>query len=404
MLRLALLVVALCLSACASPGGAREPVSAAPGDVQMPSRQIVVVLAAARRAQWQQIETALAVEYRLRALRTFPLTSIDVQCIVYEVPQDRSLDSVVQRLRSDPRVDDAQPNRTFTALAQGDPYASLQWGRRSLATERIGLRATGKGIKVAVIDTGADTRHPDLRRNIVETVDLVMAPGERFDDDQHGTAVAGVIAASANNQIGIAGVAPEASLMILKACRQNGQGKALCLSWTIARAIDAAILAKARVINLSLSGPSDPLLARLVRRADERGIVVVAAAQLQAPSFPAEMAEVIGVLASDSGGHVSPPAWRKAGGLMSAPGIEVITTVPGGSYDFQSGSSLSSAHISGLVALLLEVAAGSTPQAMRSALMRSLRRAPGDTRGEPAAPGAPDALAALRALTSADPR
>jgi major intracellular serine protease len=401
MLRLALLLVALCLSACAASGGAREPTGAVPGDVQMPSRQIVVVLAAARRAQWQQIETALSTEYRLRALRTFPLTSIDVQCIVYEVPPDRSLDSVVQRLRSDPRVDDAQPNRTFTALAQGDPYAALQWGRRALGIARLGLRATGKGIKVAVIDTGADTRHPDLRRNIAETVDLVMAPGESFDDDHHGTAVAGVIAASANNQIGIAGVAPEARLMILKACRQNGQGKALCLSWTLARAIDAAILAQARVINLSLSGPNDPLVARLVRKADERGIVVVAAAQAQAPSFPADMAEVIGVLASDSGGRVSAPTWRKAGGLMSAPGVEVITTVPGGSYDFQSGSSLSSAHISGLVALLLEAAAGGTPQAMRTALMRNLRPASGDAIGEP---GAPDALAALRALTSVDPR
>jgi subtilisin family serine protease len=408
ILRLAIVLLALCLSGCASPGGARETAAAAPGEIQMPSRQVVVVLAATQRAQWQQIEVALAVQYRLRALRTFPLRSIDVQCIVYEVPPDQSLDSVVQRLRSDPRVDDAQPNRTFSGLAapdaQGDSYASLQWGRRALATEKLAPRATGKGIKVAIVDTGADTRHPDLRLNITETVDLVTAPGESFDADHHGTAVAGIIAAGAGNRIGIVGVAPEASLMILKACRQNGQGKALCLSWTLARAIDAAILGKARVINLSLSGPNDPLVARLVRRADAQGIVVVAAAQAQAPSFPADMAEVMGVLASDSAGRVDAPTWRKAGALISAPGIEVITTVPGGSYDFQSGSSLSCAHISGLVALLLEAAGSVTPQAMRAALMRSLAPLPGRARGEFASPGAPDALAALRALTSVDPR
>lgn len=238
-LRLAILLTALCLNACASTSAEREAVSATPtqtqaqNQIQMPSRQVVVVLAAARRAQWEQIETALSAEYQLRALRKFPLVSIDVQCIVYEVPQDRSFDAMVQRLRSDPRVDDAQPNRTFTGLAQADPYSDLQWGRQALAADRLGLRTTGKGVKVAVVDTGADTRHPDLRPNIAETVDLIMASGESFDADHHGTAVAGVIAASANNRIGIAGVAPEARLMIVKACRQAGQGKALCLSLSL---------------------------------------------------------------------------------------------------------------------------------------------------------------------------
>lgn len=415
--RLALLVLAAALVGCVAPGGARPPAGAAPasaapapgavpepGQVQMPTRQVVVVLAASRRAEWSQIETALAAEYRLRPLRKFPLASIDVQCIVYEVPPDQPFEAVVQRLRSDARVDDAQPNRTFTGLARNDPYAALQWSHRALATERLGVRATGKGIRIAIVDTGADTRHPDLKPNIAETVDLVAAPGEDFDADHHGTAVAGVIAASANNGIGIAGVAPEARLMLLKACRQNGQGKALCLSWTLARAIDAAILAKARVINLSLAGPGDPLVARLVRKADEKGIVVVAAAQVQGASFPADMAEVIGVLASDSAGRVAAPVWHKAGGLVSAPGVEVITTMPGGSYDFQSGSSLASAHISGLVALLLEAAPGGTPQAMRAALLGSRQPVTGVARGESASPGTPDALAALRALRAADPR
>ena len=116
------------------------------------------------------------------------------------------------------------------------------------------------------------------------------------------------------------------------------------------------------------------------------------------------MPEVIGVLASDAAGHVAAPAWSKPGGLVAAPGVEVITTVPGARYDFLSGSSLSSAHVSGLVALLLEVAPSSTPETMRVALLDGARarRRPAANGAAAAAPQPLDALQVLRALRIAN--
>lgn len=416
------LIAALAVGACTTPDGQTSgstppsagtptPPSTATGvpttatrppPVVIPTRQVVVVLAAAERPRWGQIQSDLGARHQLRNLRSFPLQSIDVQCLIYEVPEDRPLDDVVQRLRSDPRVDDAQPNRPFEGLvtssgaaggaATSDPYARLQWGNQVLGLDALPRPASGRGVTVAVVDTGADTHHPDLGPRVVQHEDLVKTEGDPFDADQHGTAVAGVISAVAGNRTGIAGVAPDARLMLLKACRQGANDKAKCLSWTIARGIDAAIVGQARVINLSLSGPPDPLIARLIRKADERGIVVVAAAQADQPSFPASMAEVVGVMASDASGRIATPQWPKAEGLVAAPGIEIITTVPGARYDFLSGSSLSSAYVSGVVAVLLELAPATTPQAMRMAL---LHRAG-------ATPSPVDAADVLRALALAN--
>ena len=443
-LKLTALFAALALGACAAPGGQAPapPLSsstraaAVAKPVVMPTRQVVVVLAASERARWDRIQSDLGVEHRLRYLRSFPLRSIDVQCLVYEVPEDRPFDEAVERLRSDPRVDDAQPNRTFSGLAEADvnagagsgatggravdagsrarpvieagidpdPYARLQWSRKAMGLDALSRRASGKGVTVAIVDTGADTGHPDLGPQVMKRADLVQAEGDSFDADQHGTAVAGLISAVAGNQTGIVGVAPDARLILLKACRQGDSDKALCLSWTIARAIDAAIIDEARVINLSLSGPPDALIARLIRKADQSGVFVVAAAEAERPSFPASMPEVIGVLASDAAGRVAAPAWSKPGGLVAAPGVEVITTVPGARYDFLSGSSLSSAHVSGLVALLLEVAPSSTPETMRVALLDGARarRSPAANRAAVAAPQPLDALQVLRALRIAN--
>lgn len=398
--RSALWPLLMLLAACTNLPAERESIQTASVEPRLPTRQIVVVLAGAHRSQWNRIESALTGEYQLHLINRFPLETIDVQCLIYQVPQGRSIEAVVARLRVDPRVEDAQPNRTFTSLSGPDPYADLQWGRKAVAADRAPSWATGKGIKVAIVDTGADTRHPDLQSRIAQTIDLINAKGESFDADQHGTAVAGVIAASANNSVGIAGVAPEADLLVVKACREASanRAKATCMSWTIARAIDHAILAKARIINLSLSGPPDPLVARLVRKAHDSQIIVVASADAQQQSFPAAMAEVIGVLASDLSGRVPAPAWRGESAFIAAPGIEVLTTVPGGFYDYKSGSSLSSAHIAGVIALILDAYPQCSPQEIRAALFASVRAVPRGVAADSRQVGVPNARSALNQL------
>ena len=167
-----------------------------------------------------------------------------------------------------------------------------------------------------------------------------------------------MIAAQANNAIGIFGVAPEADLLALKACwhRSPTSGQALCSSWTLARAVDFAIQQGARILNFSLAGPPDPLLERLLATATARGTTAVAATlnPAQGVGFPASLETVIAVVTSDTQGQVSNPPKDAGSTLLAAPGIDIVTTLPKKTYDFLSGSSLAAAHVSGIAALLLE--------------------------------------------------
>lgn len=138
-------------------------------------------------------------------------------------------------------------------------------------------------------------------------------------------------------------------MIALKACWEAKEpgGGARCNSLTLAQALAAAIEERARIVNLSLTGPRDPLLGALVAAGNARGIIYIGAAPDDAPadSFPAGVPGVIAVQMAES-------TARRAG-VLRAPGFEVVTLAPGGSYDFVSGASLATAHVSGAVALLL---------------------------------------------------
>jgi subtilisin family serine protease len=213
-----------------------------------------------------------------------------------------------------------------------------------------------------------------LTGRIVQTTNFVEGGDKTFTSDQHGTAVAGVIGAQADNGVGIYGVAPDAELMAAKACWHRGAGsaEAWCSSWTLAKAIDFAIIERVRVLNLSLSGPPDPLLRRLITKAiEEQNITVVAAVMENrdpALSFPSSLPSVIAVVASDSEGSVRTAAGKHQP-FLAAPGMNIITTMPRRAYDFVSGSSFATAHVSGIVALLLEKNPQLTPRQIMELLL-----------------------------------
>lgn len=289
-------------------------------------------------------------DHGLQRIADWPLTSIGVRCLVFS-HDDEISQTLLDNLRAHQFVETAQPinyfNTSAAAAQYNDPYFELQSGHSQLLISATHSWSTGKGVTIAVIDTGIDTTHPDLRDRVSGIHNFVDRSSSRFRADVHGTAVAGVIAANANNSIGIVGVAPDASIMGLKACEQTGANarSATCNSFTLAKAIDFAIDQRADVINLSLAGPRDALLERLVARAVERGAVVVGAAgRDDGFPFPASAPDVISVaseLASDD---------KRA--ALRAPGNQVVATVPGSEYDFFSGSSFSTAYVSGVVALI----------------------------------------------------
>lgn len=379
---------------------------------QLRDRQIIVTLAHAQQTEWDRVTQALAREYGLSQTGTFPLTSIRVWCIVYRVPDARAFDATLAQLAADPRVEAVQVNQLFEGLREdvktghADPYAAQQYGAAAIHADVAHRWSTGKGVRVAVVDTGANQEHPDLRGRIMQTANFVENGESSFALDRHGTAVAGVIGARANNGVGIFGVAPEAVLMVLKACWYAApeNAKALCSSWTLAKAVDFAINNGAQVLNLSLAGPPDRLLRRLIETAVARDISVVAAvAEFDAaePGFPASLDTVIAVMASDSRGQVAAPLWRKDAALVAAPGMEILTTAPPAGYDFLSGSSLAAAQVTGVVALLKQKHPELSPAQIIEILQTTSLAVAGTAETPPFTIGQIDACAALAKLNSA---
>lgn len=321
-------------------------------------------VSAAARATAHTLER----DYRLREVAAWPIETLRVDCIVVRMPPEAIRAGLIARLRRDSRVDSAQPLNQFstqvepaigaTAQAPRPPaadagsYVALQHNLTDLGVLAAQRLSRGAAVRIAVIDTGIDYRHPDLRGRIVERRNFVADSRGDFARDRHGTEVAGLIAASGDAG-GAMGIAPASHLIALKACwplRQGG-AQAVCNSFTLAQALEAAIDARADVVNLSLAGPPDPLLSRLVRQGMRRGIIYVGAIP-PAPSawtrsFPDDIAGVLPVQsAEDAGGKGDPRQ-------LLAPGHDILTLVPGGHYDFASGSSLATAEVTGIVALLI---------------------------------------------------
>jgi subtilisin family serine protease len=345
-----------CASASPGPGkGAEVAAEPPPAD-----RQVMVTYPPGPPPLWARTSAELSEVYRLRILYAWTMASLGEQCVVFEVPAGRSARDLARRLASDRRVSSAQTVETFSTLAaqdKNDPYAHLQHNYQTLRLDRAHRLATGKGVRVAVVDTGVDFDHPDLRERVTVANNFVDRGERTFTTDVHGTAVAGVIAASANN-VGIVGVAPGAEIYALKACWQQppGSREAVCNSYTLAKAIDFAITKGTQVLNFSLGGPPDPLLGRLIGVALSKGIVVVAANGGPSRDFPASYQGVIGIIGSDDlkGGPAAPGTAQAQLPALAAPAVDILTTIPKASYDFFSGSSLAAAEVSGVAALLVE--------------------------------------------------
>ncbi len=276
--------------------------------------------------------------YDLTRKDAWPIESLSLFCVVFTIPDDRKIETLIQALKKDRRVADAQPMNEFEGMFSepyDDPLFELQYGDHRLEIQRLHTISRGENIRVGVIDSNVDVDHPDLVGQVFKHYTLVDA--ESVQDKRHGTAVTGVIGAAANNGEGLVGLAPMASIYVYGACSQH-RGATRCNSFSIAKAIEHAINDKIQVLNISLAGPPDPLVRQLIERAHEDAMIVVAAANTSNTerNFPASMQVV------HSAGEQTQPWFART---------EQFSTQAGGGYQVFYGSSIAAAGVTGLATL-----------------------------------------------------
>ena len=210
----------------------------------------------------------------------------------------------------------------------------------------------GRGIKVAVLDTGIDWTHPDLAANVKGSVSFV--PGQTpMDGHGHGTHCAGTIGAGINGH-GVVGVAPEAWLYGVKVLANNGSGQ---FSWIIA-GINWAIQNRIQVVSMSLGASSAPAaLEQICNAAFSAGVLIIAAAGNAGPgmktvSVPGRYKAVVAVSAIDNNNMIAAFSSRGPEVEICAPGVQVLSTIPGGGYGQMSGTSMACPHVAGAAAVV----------------------------------------------------
>ena len=314
-------------------------------------REILVLVATTNA---EQIATRLARDYNVIASPGKSIGLLGHTVVRLQLADNRPLETVLAAIAADSDVELAQPNYLYEA-SRGKASAAApvpQYAPQKLHLAEAHRLAQGTGVVVAIIDTAIETEHPELSGAIAGT--FPSDGGARLDPDGHGTAIAGIVAARAF----LTGAAPDAKLLSVPAFSGDGGAPAQSTSFVLLEGIDWAFEQGARVMNMSFTGPSDPLLERIIDAGADKGAIFVAAAGNGGPKapplYPAAYPQVIAVTATDERDALYADANRGDYIAVAAPGVDIIVPALGGAYDLVSGTSMAAAHVSGIIALMLE--------------------------------------------------
>ena len=238
-------------------------------------------------------------------------------------------------------------------IVTNDTYFDNQWALTKIqAPDAWQITSGSQDILIAVLDTGIDPQHEDLADKVVANVNFTDSP-TTADLNGHGTHIAGIIAASANNSLGIAGVSPNCRLVNVKVANDKG----LCNAAAVAEGIVWAVDNGAKVINMSLTitNPTQAL-EDAVNYAWNHGAVVVAAGGNcvgDSPMYPACYSNCIAVGATDANDSLRLGSGHNDWVDVAAPGVDIYSTLPDSKYGTKSGTSMATAYVSGLAGLLI---------------------------------------------------
>jgi thermitase len=298
-------------------------------------------------------EAGAEVEEDLPALDARLLAFPEVKRDLSRDSRERDLAQIKEDLARDPAVESVEFNYIGSlAYTPNDPKFRQQWGLKKTGFPDAWNRTRGSGVKVAVVDTGADVRHVDLRHKIAGARDLVNKDNSVRDLSGHGTHVSGIIAARTGNREGIAGGCPKCRLLIAKVFDGKNTGTLDNFAQAIIWSADHG----AQVINLSFTHPLPSKVEKnAIDYARGKGAVVVAAAgnnHTNKHTYPAAYLDsVIAVAATSRDDRRA--SFSNYGGWVdvAAPGVNVLSTVPSG-YASWSGTSMATPHVSALAGLL----------------------------------------------------
>ena len=317
--------------------------------------------------------TRMTRRFGLRVLTKESNDTLGRMIYTLRIVNGRSVPEVIRSIEGSRLHIAVQPNYRYDLtqdksdrnVEPGDP---AQYVVQKLNLPGAHQTTKGDNVLIAVIDSQVDSSQPDLVDRVIDRYDAGCGAST---PDLHGTGMAGAIA----SHVRLLGVAPNANIIAI--CAFGGNGLPHSSSNRIVRGLDYAIQRGAKIVNMSFAGPLDPTLSQAIQIAREKGIVVIAAAGNNGPKspplYPGADRNVIAVTATDANDQQFSKANQGKYITIAAPGVDILVPAPGGGWQFTTGTSVATANVSGVAALLLSHKPSLKPEEIRAIIVATAR-------------------------------